>query len=63
MVCRGEVLWVEEQSDQAADLRDGHGDQAGLSKIAAPFDSSWARMAVSAASAAMDRVMCRYQAS
>ncbi len=40
MVRRGEVLWMEEQSDQAADLRDGQGYQAGLSKIAAPFDSS-----------------------
>lgn len=33
------------------------------SKIAALFDSSWARMAVSAASEVMDSVMCRYQAS
>ncbi|MFG2638821.1 hypothetical protein ACGFX8_34615, partial [Streptomyces sp. NPDC048362] len=28
MVGRGEVLWAEEQSDQAADLRDGQGYQA-----------------------------------
>ncbi len=63
MVRRREVWWAQEQSGPVAYFRDGQGYPEGFSKVVSLFDSSWARMVVSAASAAMDRVMCRYQAS
>ncbi|GGU92022.1 hypothetical protein GCM10010502_51700 [Kitasatospora aureofaciens] len=62
MVGRGEVERMEKQADEAADLRDGQGYQAAAVGSGAPFASSCARMAVRQARAAMDRVMCRYQA-